>query len=65
MALQHNWYEEKRSAYLYSIMAKHETNILHKKLFLDLSQSAEAQAKVWENKIIQNILKRLQSTWLN
>lgn len=46
-----NWREEKRSAYLYSVMAQNEKNILHKKLFLDLKQAAEKQASVWEKKI--------------
>lgn len=46
-----NWWEEKRSAYLYAIMAEHETNILHKKLFKDLQSAAQKQADLWENKI--------------
>ncbi len=51
MEIYNNWQEEKRSAYLYQIMADHEKNILHKKLFLDLKDAAENQAKTWENKI--------------
>jgi VIT1/CCC1 family predicted Fe2+/Mn2+ transporter len=46
-----NWWEEKRSAYLYAIMSQHEKNILHKKLFADLKNAAEAQAGMWEKKI--------------
>ncbi|EKD70921.1 MAG: hypothetical protein ACD_46C00328G0005, partial [uncultured bacterium] len=46
-----NWWEEKRSAYLYSIMALSEKNILHKKLFSDLREAAEKQANAWEKKI--------------
>lgn len=46
-----SWWEEKRSAYLYGIMAQHENNILHKKLFLDLRAVADKQAQVWEKKI--------------
>lgn len=46
-----SWWEEKRSAYLYAIMAQHEKNILHKKLFLDLQAVADKQAQVWEKKI--------------
>ncbi|MBV9575939.1 MAG: VIT1/CCC1 transporter family protein, partial [Gammaproteobacteria bacterium] len=46
-----NWREEKRSAYLYTIMAEHEQNILHKKLFLDLKKAAEKQASLWEKKL--------------
>jgi len=51
MELQHNWREEKRSAYLYGIMAKYEINILHKKLFLDLQIAAEKQADLWQKKL--------------
>lgn len=51
MELYENWWEEKRSAYLYLIMAENENNILHKKLFLDLNKAAEKQAKVWEHKM--------------
>jgi VIT1/CCC1 family predicted Fe2+/Mn2+ transporter len=46
-----NWWEETRSAYLYGIMAANETNVLHKKLFLNLKSAAESQAAIWENKI--------------
>jgi VIT1/CCC1 family predicted Fe2+/Mn2+ transporter len=46
-----NWREEKRSAYLYDIMAANEANILHKKLFSDLQAAAEKQAHIWETRI--------------
>lgn len=46
-----NWWEEKRSAYLYAILAKHEKNILHKKLFIDLQAAADRQAALWEVRI--------------
>ena len=46
-----NWCEEKRSAYLYQIMAQYEKNILHQKLFSKLALAAEKQATLWENKI--------------
>lgn len=52
MDIQKNWFEEKRSAYLYTIMAEHEKNSPHKKLFLDLGKAAETQALVWEKKLI-------------
>lgn len=52
MELYQNWREEMRSAYLYGIMAAHEPNILHRKLFTDLKNTAEKQAHVWEMKII-------------
>jgi VIT1/CCC1 family predicted Fe2+/Mn2+ transporter len=51
MNFHHNWREEKRSAYLYSIMAMSEKNILHKKLFADLREAAEKQANLWEQKL--------------
>lgn len=51
MELINNWWEEKRSAYLYGIMAENEHNILHKKLFLELRTAAEKQAVLWEEKI--------------
>ncbi len=51
MELYNNWWEEKRSAYLYAIMAEYESNILHKKLFADLKLAAEKQASAWEHKI--------------
>lgn len=46
-----NWYEEKSSAYLYQVMAAHETNILHKKLFTDLQSAAEKQAAIWSKRM--------------
>jgi len=51
MEFYNNWWEEKRSAWLYSIMAAHEKNILHKKLFTDLKEAAEKQALLWEGKM--------------
>ena len=54
MDYENNWWEEKRSAYLYTIMANAENNILHKKLFLDLADAANKQAAVWEKKMLAN-----------
>lgn len=51
MEFYDNWWEEKRSAYLYSVMGKSEKNVLHKKLFSDLKAAAEKQANLWEEKI--------------
>lgn len=53
MEIYDNWLEEKRSAYLYGVLAKCEGNILHQKLFADLQQAAEKQASMWEQKLIQ------------
>ena len=53
MEIYDNWREEKRSAYLYSIMAEHEKNVMHQKLFSDLKKAAEKQATLWEKKIKQ------------
>lgn len=54
MSIQENWWEEKRSAYLYLIMAKEEKHPLRKKLFLDLAKAAEDQSIVWEEKLQQS-----------
>jgi VIT1/CCC1 family predicted Fe2+/Mn2+ transporter len=51
-----NWKEEKQSAYLYGVLAKSESNILHQKLFTDLQAAAEKQAGMWEQNIIKNKL---------
>lgn len=52
MNFHENWTEEKRSAYLYAVLAKSEGNILHRKLFEDLQQTADKQAGMWEQKMI-------------
>lgn len=51
MEIYDNWQEEKRSAYLYSVLAASEANVLHRKLFGDLQQAAEKQAGMWEQKM--------------
>lgn len=51
MNFYENWWEEKRSAYLYSVMAQSELNILHKKLFLNLMDAADKQASLWKMKM--------------
>ncbi len=51
MAILKNWQEEKCSAYLYTKIAERETNSERKKLFIALSETAEKQAKIWENKL--------------
>lgn len=51
MSLTESWYEEKRSAFLYEVLAKYDANILHQKLFKDLHASALKQAGLWENRI--------------
>jgi len=48
---QINWREEKRSAYLYRILAQHEPSILQKKMFLELGVAAEKQALLWEKRM--------------
>ncbi len=53
MTSKNNWWEEKRSAYLYNVLAHHETNILHKKLFTDLHSAAEKQATMWEKRLLE------------
>lgn len=51
MDLYNNWWEEKRSAYMYSVMAATENNLLHKKLFSNLREAAEKQALIWEQRM--------------
>lgn len=51
MQIYDNWQEEKRSAYLYGVLAVSEGNILHRKLFSDLQHAAEKQAGMWEQKM--------------
>jgi hypothetical protein len=51
MAFIKNWQEEKCSAYLYTEIAQRETDPTRKKLFLDLADGAEKQARIWQNKI--------------
>lgn len=51
MSSYESWWEEKRSAYLYQIMAENEKNVLHKKLFENLHSAAEKQAQIWEEKL--------------
>lgn len=46
-----SWREEKRSAYVYSILSAVEKNPVHKKLFLGLSEVANHQAAIWEKQI--------------
>lgn len=53
MELYDNWWEEKRSAYLYRIMAEYESDIRHQKLFANLNVAAEKQAQLWEKKLLE------------
>lgn len=49
-----NWREEKRSSYLYQILALKEKKATNKTLFKELGQMAEAQAKIWEKSILES-----------
>lgn len=51
MAFIKNWQEEKCSAHLYTHIANREQDPVRKKLFLELAETAEKQARIWENKI--------------
>lgn len=51
MDLLENWKEEKRSAYLYKVVADADPKKIHKKLFLDLEVMAEKQAAIWGEQI--------------
>lgn len=46
-----SWKEEKRSAYLYRALASIEKNPVHQSMFADLSNLAERQASLWEQKL--------------
>ena len=46
-----NWTEEKRSAYLYKIVASREKQKSHQQLFLELAIMAEKQAALWEEEL--------------
>lgn len=54
MSMQENWWEEKRSAYLYLAMAESEDHPMRKKLFLDLAHAADAQSLVWIEQITKS-----------
>ncbi|MES2218127.1 MAG: VIT1/CCC1 transporter family protein [Pseudomonadota bacterium] len=54
MDLLDNWQEEKRSAYLYQVIAKIEKNPEHKKLFLELSTMADKQADLWVKQLAKS-----------
>jgi len=43
-----SWREEKRSAYLYNIIAQAETDTELRQLFLHMAEVAESQAHLWE-----------------
>lgn len=58
MELFNNWWEEKRSAYLYKIMAENESEERHKKLFKSLEHAAEKQATIWEDKLHKHNAKQ-------
>ena len=46
-----SWREEKRSAYLYRLVAAAEAGSARQGLFLELADAAEKQAQIWEKKI--------------
>ena len=51
MDYPNNWQEEKRSAYLYRMIATYEPSVLQKKMFADLGVAAEKQAVIWEERM--------------
>jgi VIT1/CCC1 family predicted Fe2+/Mn2+ transporter len=51
MELIDNWREEKRSAYLYRVIAGVEKNATHEKLFNELAVMAQSQADIWAQQI--------------
>jgi VIT1/CCC1 family predicted Fe2+/Mn2+ transporter len=51
MQLLDNWNEEKRSAYIYTVIADVEKNKIHKNLFQDLAVMADKQAAIWASQL--------------
>jgi VIT1/CCC1 family predicted Fe2+/Mn2+ transporter len=51
MSSLESWMEEKRSAFLYRVMADVEKDPLHRDLFSGLAQEAEHQAGLWARKL--------------
>lgn len=51
MSALNSWKEEKRSAYLYRVMAACELDVKRKGLFLGLAAAADAQALIWEKQM--------------
>lgn len=49
-----SWLEEKRSAWLYRIVAQCEHGTTRESLFNELAQSADDQAEIWLNTIVQH-----------
>lgn len=45
------WREEKRSAYLYRIIAEAETDAVRRHLFFELAEAADKQAAIWETRL--------------
>ena len=43
-----SWVAEKRSAYLYRVVAGRETGTARQALFAELAQEADKQAAIWE-----------------
>lgn len=62
MSTLNSWAEEKRSVYLYQIMATKETDPQRKQLFLSLAKAAEEQAGFWE-KALQTVEQKLPSSY--
>ncbi|EKD53967.1 MAG: hypothetical protein ACD_60C00137G0031 [uncultured bacterium] len=50
-----NWQEERQAAYLYQLIADHESDAIHKKLFLELKSAAEKQASIWAEQIDKKV----------
>ena len=48
-----NWIEEKQSAWLYRVMAEHESEQSLARMFVALANAAESQALLWQDKLKQ------------
>ena len=54
MSFIENWNEERKSSYLYRIMAAAESDSMKSALFANLARAADGQARIWEDKIRQS-----------
>lgn len=52
-----SWQEEKRSAWLYRKVAASETDLIRRNMFLELADSAEKQAALWEAQGIRRVFR--------
>jgi VIT1/CCC1 family predicted Fe2+/Mn2+ transporter len=57
-----SFFQEKQAAWLYRVIARKESDPAKQRLFLNLAQSAEIQAAIWEAKLKATPLRRFKPT---